>query len=106
MTVGEETLTSAGRHDRRGADGALDPRRSPSGTGRSRPTTTCHIDVRAGEIHAVLGENGSGKSTLLGIASGTVVPDSGEVEIAGQPLDAAVGRRRRCSSGSAWRTRR
>ena len=47
------------------------------------------IDVYAGEIHAVVGENGSGKSTLLGIASGTVVPDSGVVKIAGQALTSA-----------------
>ncbi|HEY7628610.1 MAG TPA: sugar ABC transporter ATP-binding protein [Ilumatobacteraceae bacterium] len=47
------------------------------------------IEFRAGEIHALLGENGSGKSTLLGIASGTVVPDAGEVEIAGRPLTSA-----------------
>jgi ribose transport system ATP-binding protein len=47
------------------------------------------FECRAGEIHAVLGENGSGKSTLLGIASGAVVPDSGRIEIMGQPLTAA-----------------
>jgi ribose transport system ATP-binding protein len=47
------------------------------------------IEFRAGEIHALLGENGSGKSTLLGIASGTVVPDSGVVEIDGQPFTSA-----------------
>lgn len=47
------------------------------------------IDFRAGEIHALLGENGSGKSTLLGIASGTVMPDEGEVEIDGRPLASA-----------------
>jgi len=47
------------------------------------------FECQSGEIHAVLGENGSGKSTLLGIASGAVVPDSGRVEIMGQPLTAA-----------------
>jgi len=47
------------------------------------------INFRAGEIHALLGENGSGKSTLLGIASGSVTPDSGTVEIAGIKLNSA-----------------
>jgi ribose transport system ATP-binding protein len=47
------------------------------------------VDVLAGEIHAVVGENGSGKSTMLGIASGTVAPDEGTVEIAGRMLTSA-----------------
>jgi ABC-type sugar transport system ATPase subunit len=47
------------------------------------------LEVDAGEIHAVVGENGSGKSTLLGIAAGTVVADSGVVEIDGRPLTTA-----------------
>ncbi|MGD9537174.1 MAG: ATP-binding cassette domain-containing protein [Alphaproteobacteria bacterium] len=47
------------------------------------------LECVAGEVHAVVGENGSGKSTLLGIASGTVAPDEGTVEILGVPLDAA-----------------
>jgi ribose transport system ATP-binding protein len=47
------------------------------------------IEFRAGEIHALLGENGSGKSTLLGVASGTVVPDVGVIEICGRELTSA-----------------
>ena len=39
--------------------------------------------VRAGEVHALVGPNGSGKSTLLKVLSGDLVPDDGEVEVAG-----------------------
>ena len=55
-----------------------------------------HIDfeIRAGEIHAVLGENGAGKTTLMNILFGLLQPDEGEVYIGGKrvefrsPLDA------------------
>jgi ribose transport system ATP-binding protein len=47
------------------------------------------LSVRAGEIHALVGENGAGKSTLMAIASGALAADSGTVEIGGIALGTA-----------------
>ncbi len=38
-----------------------------------------HLDVRKGEVHALLGENGAGKSTLMKILSGAYARDTGEI---------------------------
>jgi len=45
------------------------------------------LTVRAGSIHAILGENGAGKSTLIKVMSGVVVPDAGEMFLDGQKLN-------------------
>src|SRR5215467_15502507 len=51
--------------------------------GATQALRDCSFELRAGEVHVLVGENGSGKSTLVKILSGVHMPDSGRVEIAG-----------------------
>jgi ABC-type sugar transport system ATPase subunit len=43
------------------------------------------LDVRAGEVHALMGENGAGKSTLARIVAGAVRADAGRFLVDGRP---------------------
>jgi general nucleoside transport system ATP-binding protein len=47
------------------------------------------LEVRPGEIHALLGENGAGKTTLMNVLYGLARPDAGQILLDGSPVEIA-----------------
>ena len=46
------------------------------------------LELKRGEVHAVIGTNGAGKSTLINILSGEIPPSAGTVQLLGQDVTA------------------
>ncbi len=64
----------------------LEGRRLNKSFGGLRALRDVDIDIRRGEIMALVGDNGAGKSTLIKVLSGAIVPDAGEIRIENQPV--------------------
>ena len=71
MPAGDAVLSLAGITKRFGAVQAL---------------SDVHMDVRAGEVVALVGDNGAGKSTLVKVISGVYTPDEGDINFAGRKI--------------------
>ena len=72
--TGDAVLSLAGVNKRFGAVQAL---------------TDVHLQVRGGEVVALVGDNGAGKSTLVKVISGVYQPDSGSITFSGKQVHVA-----------------
>ena len=62
------------------------------------------LSVRAGEIHALVGENGAGKTTLMNILYGLLPRDGGDIRLRGESVTFDGPGARRSPPASAWCT--
>jgi rhamnose transport system ATP-binding protein len=77
------------------ADAAVPPEPAPPAValrgiskafGPTQALSDVTLELRASEVHALVGENGAGKSTLVKILAGIHDPDTGSIELAGEPV--------------------
>ena len=68
---------------------AAAPHRVSKRFGAVRAIRNADITIRAGRVHALVGENGAGKSTMIKIISGVEAADTGTIEFEGRPATIA-----------------
>ncbi len=69
------------------ADVLLQLRGISKSFGNNQVLKNVNFDLKAGEVHSVIGENGAGKSTMMNIIYGLLKADSGEIYIEGKKAD-------------------
>ena len=80
-------LSAAATNARMSAAPLLQLKAVAKSFGAVRALKGVSFDLRAGEVHALLGENGAGKSTLIKVITGAHQPDGGTVEINGERVE-------------------
>jgi simple sugar transport system ATP-binding protein len=60
--------------------------------GETHAVRDVSLELRAGEVHVLLGENGAGKSTLIALLTGLQQPDAGHISIEGVPTQLSAPR--------------
>ena len=83
----EESMRSGGSRESMGPKGpVLELRHAAKSFGAVQALLDGSIELRPGEVHALVGENGAGKSTLVKILAGVYQPDAGALLIDGQEV--------------------
>lgn len=70
-----------------GEEFVIEMRNITKSFGTFKANDQINLQVKKGEIHALLGENGAGKSTLMNVLSGLLEPTSGEILMSGEVIN-------------------